>query len=35
MMGAGNDPLKKNQNFAKLTNDLKSLMQSKFQFPKQ
>lgn len=26
MMGAGTDPLKKNQDFSKLTLDLKSLM---------
>jgi hypothetical protein len=26
MMGAGSDPLKKTQDFAKLTNNLKSLM---------
>jgi hypothetical protein len=26
MMGAGTDPLKKNQDFAKLTNNLKTLM---------
>ena len=30
MMGAGSDPLKKNQDFAKLTNNIKSLMETKF-----
>lgn len=34
MMGAGSDPLKKNQDFAHLTNNLKTLMETKFQFPK-
>jgi len=30
MMGAGSDPLKKNQDFARLTGDLKTLMETKF-----
>lgn len=34
MMGAGSDPLKKNQDFARLTSNLKTLMETKFQFPK-
>lgn len=34
MMGAGEDPLKKNQDFARLTGNLKALMQTRFQFPK-
>jgi dynein heavy chain len=34
MMGAGTDPLKRNQDFARLTGDLKTLMQTKFLFPK-
>jgi len=33
MMGAGADPLKKNQDFAKLTSNIKGLMETKFQFP--
>ena len=33
MMGAGSDPLKKNQDFARLTGDIKSLMEAKFKFP--
>lgn len=35
MMGAGSDPLKKNQDLAYLTGDLKTLMETKFQFPKE
>jgi dynein heavy chain len=34
MMGAGTDPLKKDQNFSRLTTDLKSLMETKFSYPK-
>ena len=30
MMGAGSDPLKKNQDLAYLTGDLKTLMETKF-----
>lgn len=33
-MGAGSDPLKKEQDLAKLTNNPKDLMQTHFQFPK-
>lgn len=33
MMGAGEDPLKKNQDFAHLTGDLPTLMKTTFQFP--
>jgi len=33
MMGAGSDPLKKNQDLAHLTGDIKSLMETKFEFP--
>ena len=35
MMGAGSDPLKKNQDFARLTGDIKALMETKFDFPKE
>jgi hypothetical protein len=34
MMGAGSDPLKKHQDYARLTGDLKGLMETKFDFPK-
>ena len=34
MMGAGADPLKKSQDYARLTGDIKSLMEAKFDFPK-
>jgi hypothetical protein len=30
MMGAGSDPLKKNQDLAHLTGDIKALMETKF-----
>ncbi len=30
MMGAGSDPLKKNQDFARLTSNIKALMETKF-----
>ena len=34
MMGAGSDPLKKQKDLARLTGNIKQLMQTKFTFPK-